>query len=438
MDFQDAISLSQLTRNIRLALEANLSDIYLVVAEIQSFTINRSGHAYLDLIEKSPISDQIISQVKATIWAGQFRIIKPYFESVTGTSLRAGIKILIKARVNYHELYGLSVNILDILPEFTAGELALLRQQTIKKLQDDGIFDMNREIFLAKLVQKIAVISSAGAAGYGDFVNQLKNNQFGYKFYTVLFPAAMQGNTAEDSIIQQLEMISNFSDLFDCVVIIRGGGSKTDLGCFDGLKLCENICQMPLPVITGIGHDRDESVADLVANVHLKTPTAVAQFLIDRANACFSELSDITASIKEKMRAVLERHQKLNHDIVVNFKNTLKNFYTLKHSKLEAVHSRIVGNFKIANQRLKSSEIQLVRNIDSLFRSRLLEKTYQLNEISMKIDLNSPKNILKKGYTYTVVNGHSASSVVELSEGQQITTYFYDGSVTSTVNKISK
>ena len=297
---QDALTLFQLTNLIRETIEDKLSKTYLVIAEIQSIMQNRTGHCYLELVEKSQTDDKIISQVRANIWASQWRIIKPYFETATGRAMESGLKILVKVRVTFHELYGLSLNILDILPEYTLGELEMQRKLTIKQLQDDGVFDMNRELQLPMLVQKIAVISSAGAAGYGDFVNQLKNNSFGYKFYTSLFEAAMQGNTAEPSIIEQLNKILQFTDFFDCVVIIRGGGSKTDLACFDSLRLCQNICQFPLPVITGIGHDRDESVADLVANTHLKTPTAVAQFLIDRANACDTILSEKIVTINNQ------------------------------------------------------------------------------------------------------------------------------------------
>ena len=435
---QEALTLFQLTNLIRETIEDKLSKTYLVIAEIQSIMQNRTGHCYLELVEKSQTDDKIISQVRANIWASQWRIIKPYFETATGRAMEAGLKILVKVRVTFHELYGLSLNVLDILPEYTLGELEMQRKLTIKQLQDDGVFDMNRELQLPMLVQKIAVISSAGAAGYGDFVNQLKNNSFGYKFYTSLFEAVMQGNTAEPSIIEQLNKILQFTDFFDCVVIIRGGGSKTDLACFDSLRLCQNICQFPLPVITGIGHDRDESVADLVANTHLKTPTAVAQFLIDRANACDTILSEKIVTIKQSVRDVLTNHEKLNHEIVVNLISVLKNFYPLKTSQLENKRNSIINNLRITEKNIQTSNNQTITNIINLLKTRILEKTYTLDSVKMKIDLNSPKQILKKGYTFTKINGKAAKSVSEIHEGQEITTFFYDGQVSSVVNKISK
>jgi len=240
----NAISLYGLTTLIRRTIDQGLPNAYIVIAEIHSLSVNRSGHAYLDLVEKSEGGDQIIAQARATIWASQFRMIKAYFESTTGRQLQTGIKIMVKAKVTFHEIYGLSLNITDILPEYTAGEIAMQRQRTINQLKADGIFDMNKSLSLPRLVQRIAVISSATAAGFGDFAKQLHGNQYGYKFATTLFEASVQGDGAASSIIQQLDVIAELRSQYDCVVIIRGGGSKTDLACFDQLSICQHIhCQ---------------------------------------------------------------------------------------------------------------------------------------------------------------------------------------------------
>ena len=223
---QTVLTLNQLNRLIKSAISNSFTDSVYFVAEINAISVNRSGHCYLDLVEKSQDGDNIIAQMRATIWAGVFRMIKPYFESVTGEPLRAGIKIMACGQVSFHEVYGMSVNITSITPEYTLGEMALQRKATIDQLTSDGVINMNKELSLPMLIKNIAVISSSKAAGYGDFVNQLNSNPRGYKFFTYLFEASMQGNEAETSIIQQLDRISHHADKFDCIALIRGGGSK--------------------------------------------------------------------------------------------------------------------------------------------------------------------------------------------------------------------
>ncbi|MBQ3689933.1 MAG: exodeoxyribonuclease VII large subunit [Bacteroidales bacterium] len=437
-NFKEAISLSQLTGLIRRTIEENISRFYLVIAEIQSITINRSGHAYLELIEKSPLdNNQILSQIRATIWANKFRMIKPYFESVTGSSLKQGLKIMVKAQVSFHELYGLSLNISDILPEYTVGELAMQRKITIEKLKNDGVFEMNREKDLPLLIKRIAVISSSGAAGYGDFCNQLSSNPRGYKFYTRLFEASMQGNTAEESIIKSLENIYNSPEDFDCVVIIRGGGSKTDLNCFDSYILCQNICQFPLPIITGIGHERDESVADLVAHTHLKTPTAVAQFLIDRTLWCENSLNETVSRIKRRLTELLNYNQRKTDELRYRFITNLKNFCPLRLSKLETVKNNIKNNFKINFERRRMNDKMRIQRIGERIQSVITEQKHFLTQIETKIEMNSPKHILKKGYAVMKnSSGEIITGVKSVSKGDEITTVFYDGQIKSKVENI--
>jgi len=387
----NAITLYDLAVLIRRTIDQGLPNTYLVTAEIQSLSVNRSGHAYLELVEKSEQGDRVISQARATIWAGQYRMIKAYFESATGRQLQSGIRIMVKAKVNYHEIYGLSLNITDILPEYTVGEIAMQRQRTIDQLKADGIFDMNRTLALPRLVQRIAVISSATAAGYGDFCKQLQGNQYGYYFSATLFEAAVQGDGAAASIIEALDSIAECRDQFDCVAIIRGGGSKTDLACFDQLAISQHICQFPLPIITGIGHDRDESVADLVANTPLKTPTAVAQFLIDRAHGCDMALNAKSAAIMRKVAMAMSG----------------------KITAVDMAWSRIVNRVK----------------------TRLLQADARLQTIEARIEARSPKAVLRRGYTYVMVDGKIVTTAAQLKDGQKITTVFNDGTATSVVTE---
>jgi exodeoxyribonuclease VII large subunit len=389
----NAISLYGLTTLIRRTIDQGLPNAYIVIAEIHSLSVNRSGHAYLDLVEKSEGGDQIIAQARATIWASQFRMIKAYFESTTGRQLQTGIKIMVKAKVTFHEIYGLSLNITDILPEYTAGEIAMQRQRTINQLKADGIFDMNKGLSLPRLVQRIAVISSATAAGFGDFAKQLHGNQYGYKFATTLFEASVQGDGAASSIIQQLDAIAELRSQYDCVVIIRGGGSKTDLACFDQLSICQHICQFPLPVITGIGHDRDESIADLVANTPLKTPTAVAQYLIDRAHGCDMAVDAKAAAIMRKVSMTMAG----------------------KVAYIDRAWERIISRIK----------------------NRLVRADARLKMAEARIEASSPDKILRRGYTYVTIDGKPLTSAAQLEKGQKITTIFRDGSATSTVEDIT-
>jgi exodeoxyribonuclease VII large subunit len=276
------ISLLELNRSIQEKIKLNFPESLWVVAEISELKINRSGHCYLELIEKDAINENIIAKSRATIWAYTFRMLKPYFESVTGHELASGLKILIQVTVEFHALYGFNLNITDIDPSYTLGDLARKKAETLRKLEEDGIIHMNKELAFPIVPQKIAVISSETAAGYQDFVHQLTNNKYGYKYYIKLFPSLMQGLQAEESIIDALERIFKNEHFFDIVVLIRGGGSQADLNCFNNYLLAANVAQYPIPVLTGIGHDKDESIVDMVAYQKLKTPTAVAEYIIEK------------------------------------------------------------------------------------------------------------------------------------------------------------
>lgn len=273
----ESVSLYELNSRIRQSVEEAFPSPVWVRAEISELKENANGHAYLELVEKD--GNRIVAKTKAMCWRNTYAMLKPFFREKTGQPLAVGMKVLFACEVNFHEQYGFSLLINDVDPAFTLGDMARQRQETIRRLRQEGVFDMNRSLTVPPLPQRIAVISSATAAGFGDFEHQLKRNEQGYVFYTHLFPAVMQGERTSSSIIAALERIYVHAELFDVVVIIRGGGATADLNSFDNYELATNCAQFPLPIITGIGHLRDTCVLDMVANVCAKTPTAVAEYL---------------------------------------------------------------------------------------------------------------------------------------------------------------
>ncbi|TAL62255.1 MAG: exodeoxyribonuclease VII large subunit, partial [Bacteroidetes bacterium] len=305
----EKLSLTELQLIIRDSLYLALPDMYWVIAEISEIKENFAGHCYLELIEKHPEEKNVRARAKAIIWNNRYRFLKSFFENITGESLKEGLKILVKTKVEYHEVYGLSLVITDIDPAFTIGEMALKRQMIIKKLEQEGVFSMNKEIDFPFVPQRIAVISSKNAAGYSDFINQLTGNSYGYVFYTALIETIMQGPETEHSVISALDKIADYSGLFDLVVIIRGGGSQTDLSWFDSYNIAYHVTQFPLPVLTGIGHDKDMSVTDMVSNRSLKTPTAVADFLIDCVAEAENNIMELSSQIVDGSRKIAEKNR---------------------------------------------------------------------------------------------------------------------------------
>jgi len=293
----EKLSLTELQLIIRDYLYLALPGIYWVIAEISELKENYAGHCYLELIEKHPDEKNIRARVKAIIWSNRYRFLKAFFENSTGESLREGLKILVKTKVEYNELYGLSLIISDIDPAFTIGDMAMKRQQIINKLEQEGVFSMNKELDFPIVPQRIAIISSKNAAGYSDFINHLRGNSVGYVFYSALIETSMQGTETEQGVISALDKIALNAHLFDLTVIIRGGGSQTDLSWFDNYNIAYHVTQFPLPVITGIGHDKDISVTDMVAYRSLKTPTAVADFLIDSVAATDNHIIEMSSEI---------------------------------------------------------------------------------------------------------------------------------------------
>lgn len=449
------LKLSELNEKIKDSINTTLQDSYWIIAEVNQLSAAHNGHAYLELIEKNPKNNKITAKARATIWASTFSMLKPYFEHTTGNQFKEGIKILISVTVTFHFVYGLSLNVLDIDPVYTLGDLEKQKLETINQLKSDGIFDMNKEIEIPLIPQKIAVISSKTAAGYGDFINQLQDNSENYKFYYYLFPAVMQGDKSEESIIAALDKIYENETSFDLVVIIRGGGSKMDLSSFDNYNLALNICQFPLPIITGIGHQRDETIADLVANTSLKTPTAVANFLI-------SQLSNFENIITNKQSYLYDLvSAKINNEIS-SLNNSFSNFNRLinsslkdKNYELESIKgklNRIGNNYiknKIKNIALKESKLQqLTSNIflsqknilllkkqklETSLSSYFLKQKYNLEIASNIVELKNPKNILKRGYSVTTQNGKLLKNSDQAKKGELIETELFEGKIISEI-----
>jgi len=407
-----SITLSELTEQIQQTIRQGFDTPVWIRAEISELRENPGGHCYLELIEKDAESDILLAKSKATIWASTFRMLKPYFETSTGQTLRSGLKVLVSVSVEFHSVYGFSLNVRDIDPTFTIGEMAARRLQIIKQLESDGVVDMNRQLPLPTLVQRLAIISSATAAGYGDFCDQLKNDISHFAFYTRLFPSIMQGDQAEASIIAALEKIYDHIDLFDVVVIIRGGGATTDLACFDSYELALNCAQFPLPVIAGIGHQRDYTILDMVAHTSVKTPTAVAEFLIAHMQEEENEVLDVLSDIHRLIKNRIENELRKTEQAKLLIRQTLRSWVVQRTHVLERQKSRLQSTIRM----------YLVKQNNKLL---LLEKN---------IEKHSPVFLLKYGYTITTFNGKRITSAGQVKTGDNIRTFVHDGEFESKVD----
>jgi len=315
-----AIRLSELQSRIKLVLESQLATHYWITAEINDITAKPAGHCYLELVDYNQTERQLTAKAQAWIPASVFRMLRPYFETTTGTALSPGLTVLVRVSVQYHTLYGMSLQISDIDPVYTVGNIALERKKALERLKQEGVFDMNAQLELPFPIQRVAVISSAQAAGFRDFTEQLRNHPAGYAFHIELFPSLMQGLEAPAGIISALEAIAQRIEQFDAVAIMRGGGSVSDLHCFDDYNLAYHVAQFPLPVLTGIGHDQDEHLIDLVAHTALKTPTALAEFLLDQMEALDEEISAQGRRMQQLISSRLAAHKEALTPLVQRLK----------------------------------------------------------------------------------------------------------------------
>ncbi len=413
-------SLFELNRIIGEVLSKNLEPSYWVIAEIGEIRQNQNGHCYLELVEKE--GNQIKAKSRATIWSYTYRNLSGWFETITGQSLKPGMKILCNATVQFHEVYGFSLNIKDIDAQYTLGERAKRKQEIIAQLIEDGIFNLNRELSLPIISQNIAVISSESAAGFGDFANQLSGNGFGYHFNIELFNSTMQGDKAEASIIASMLRVFERIDDFDLLVIIRGGGASVDLDCFDSYEMSSHIAQFPIPVITGIGHERDETIADLVAHTKMKTPTAVAEFIISGAQYFELLLNEQFAKITNKLEESIEEELLELDQFCNRFQRNVQRLLYEQNLKLNGVKHHLLFSqqnmLKFHEQHLDGFSAKLTKNP-----FKIINHEYEsLLHIQKEIEIIDPKNVLKRGYTLTLIDGVNINKINELKKGTKITT----------------
>lgn len=407
------ISLSELQQRIKSSVEQSLPQPVWVVAEVAQLKVNYSGHCYMELVEKSEprrgASAVPTAQVRAVVWRSQWAALHPYFLSQTGSELAAGMKILALVTVTYHELYGLSLQISNIDPTYTMGEVERQKQLTIAQLKADGVWNMNRSLSFPYLVQRIAVVSSAAAAGYRDFVNELREG--GYSFRCDLFDAVMQGATAEQSICAALEEVALKQECYDAVVIIRGGGSASDLSCFNSYLLCSYVAQFPLPCLTGIGHDKDVSVADMVAKEPLKTPTAVAAWLTERMAGVEAYVEELSLQLRELVAGVVKREE-------------------LRVERLAAdirLHSGALTQRAESRLRLQREQLEM------LVRNTLRREGMRLEAAQQAVEALSPKRILRLGFAVVRTKGKALTSVESLSSGDRLEVELADGRIVAKV-----
>lgn len=428
------LSLYELNNLVRSCLENVMPDTYWVKAELSEVRVSR-GHCYLEFVQKSERGDGLVAKARGQVWANRWNIVRPYFERTTGRPLSPGMQVLVCVGVTFHELYGYSLNVVDIDPTFTLGDIARRRQEILKQLEQEGVLTMNKELSLPRLLQRVAVISSASAAGYGDFCNQLTGNVRGLCFRTKLFPAVMQGDGVEASVIAALNAIAAEMDEWDAVVIIRGGGSTSDLAGFDTLALAENVAQFPLPVITGIGHERDDTVIDVVAHTRVKTPTAAAEFLIHHLEAeldLVERLADrLTSACRQTLHAEQVRHQR----ICAKLPSLFSAFRLREEKRLERLMGAAANGAVRYVERRKSAVEMFAHRLEQSAKTMLVKENHRLVRIADKAELASPERVLRLGYSITRINGHAVTDASGVKVGDTIVTTLANGEIRSEVKR---
>jgi len=427
-----AITLYELNNMVHGVLEHTMSDTYWIQAELSEVN-QRHGHCFLEFVQKSDTNEGLIAKARGQIWASRWALLSPYFSHTTGQPLQAGMQVLVEVSVTFHELYGYSLNVVDIDPTYTLGDIARRRKEILQRLQEEGVDTMNKELPLPMLLNRIAVISSPTAAGYGDFCNQLKDNTYHLAFDTQLFPAVMQGDAVESSIIAALEQIASEEDRWDAVVIIRGGGAAADLSGFDTLRLAENVAQFPLPIITGIGHERDDTVIDMVSHTRVKTPTAAAEFLIQHGAEQLFLLDDCQTALKSQTDKILSTEKIRLQMITQKLPALVASCHNRETTILERISS--VLNTTIVSKLTgeKGRMDLLLHRLDSGAQLAIHQRQNTLDNLTARIESADPKRILKLGFSITRVNGKAITSTENLTVGTTIETTLADGIIHSTI-----
>lgn len=426
------LSLFELNQLVRRCVRTCLPDEYWVQVELSDVRSNYSGHCYLEFVQKDPKSNSLIAKARGIIWNNVFSELKPYFERETGQAFVSGIKVLVKVTVDFHELYGYSLTILDIDPAYTLGDMARRRREILLRLQEEGVLSLNKELELPVLAQRIAVISSATAAGYGDFCNQLENNAFGFAFYPRLFPAVMQGERVEASVIAALDCIYAESEKWDVVVIIRGGGATSDLSGFDTYDLAASCAQFPLPIITGIGHERDDTVIDLVAHTRVKTPTAAAEFLVNHLRQTAEELENHAYFIRQEVPARLNREKERLERCVTRIPARVQMRLQREDFRRERLAKRIemAWQSRLAKEQYR---LELSSRLAVALQARLLKERHRLELLEKSVEAASPDLLLKRGYSITLKDGKAVTDASLLKPGDKVVTRVAKGQFCSEI-----
>lgn len=427
-----AYSLLELNTLVRRTVEMGLPGQLWVEAELAEARESR-GHCYMELIQKDDSTNTPVARASAKCWRQTWMILRAHFERTTGQMFHAGMKVRLRVYAQFHEAYGFSWIVTDIDPYFTVGDMARRRQEIVRQLKAEGVFDLNRELDFPMFAQRIAVISSETAAGYGDFCNQLADNDYGFSFTTRLFPAVMQGEQVEQSVIAALDRINRCSDEFDCVVIIRGGGATSDMSGFDTLPLAENVANFPLPVITGIGHDRDESIIDMVAHTRVKTPTAAAALLISRLKAT----ADLIDSCRERVLRAVSRRMETERMRLGRLSERIPTLFsvvrTRHESRLEIMQRRLTA---AVTRRLTAEHHRvetLTQSLAPLTERRMTAERHRLDMLAQRAKALDPTLLLRRGYSITLHQGRAVRDAGELKPGDEIVTRLATGSITATV-----
>ena len=433
MTTKTTLTLYELNCLVREVIECEMPNEYWVEAELSECRESR-GHCYMELIQKDEQNATPVAKASAKCWASKWMIVRPYFERTTGQQLHAGMKVLLKVYPQFHEAYGFSWIVTDIDPTYTLGDMARKRQEIIRQLKEEGVFDLQKELQLPLFCQRIAVISSETAAGYGDFCNQLSDNPYGFQFRTQLFPAIMQGEGVEQSIIAALERIFDYTrGTFDCVVIIRGGGATSDMSGFDTLALAENVANFPLPIITGIGHDRDESILDMVSHTRVKTPTAAAAFLIDHLKNVMDILNDSQEQIVRLAQQKLTYYKSQFASIAELLPRLFSNVKIRQEARLDSLNKSITHLAQLKLSTFSSQLSTIESKLPILLDRRLMTEKHRMQLIEEKAKSLDPTLLLKRGYSITLKDGKAVRDVQQLQTGDEIETRLANGTVHSTV-----
>ena len=435
---KNIVTLYELNRLVSKVIESEMPSEYWVEAELSECRESR-GHCYMELIQKDERTATPIAKASAKCWANKWMLIRPGFERTTGQRLHAGMKVLLKVFAQFHEAYGFSWIVTDIDPTYTLGGMARKRQEIIRQLKEEGVFDLQKELQLPLFCQRIAVISSETAAGYGDFCNQLADNPYGFQFQTRLFPAIMQGEGVEQSIINALNRIFDLTkgqtpcEVFDCVVIIRGGGATSDMSGFDTLALAENVANFPLPIITGIGHDRDESILDMVSHIRVKTPTAAAALLIDHLKTVLDVINDAQEQIIRLAQQKLTSHKSRLSTFAEILPRLFTNVKTRQEARLDSLNSRMTTAIRQSIITQQSLINALEVKMPIFLNRRLMAEQHRLQLIEEKTKNLDPALLLKRGYSITLHNGKAVRSPQQLQSGDEIETRLEKGTIKSII-----